>query len=477
MSLEAVWRMTALLKVAIVEVNVHHRETPNPMSSSSQLPSRICSMSLFKHIAVQVGRRYRQFLDLRNKEGMKCIMDRIRRVAAEWIAPKTSISPVRSADVIAVNLSQSFEPSILPIKPGQPLVANWVITPPTRGSGGHTTLFRIIRYLESHGYANRVYFYDAYDGDYAYYESIVRSYYNFQGPMANVESGMEDAHIVFATGWPTAYPIFNSRIAGKRFYFIQDFEPFFYPVGGTSSLAESTYKMDFHGIIIGKSFADKLNTEFGMTVDTFRFGCDISQYSYQPTRERTGIVFYARQENARRGYELGLMTLEVFAARRPDIQIHIYGDKIGKLPFAFVDHGRVTPEKINEIYNQCYAGLSLSFTNVSLVPHEMLAAGCIPVVNDTIQARTDLDNPFVYYSEPYPQALAEQLEALVSDRNLESLSAAAATSVKGISWEDAGATVDKILRRAIAPTTQSEKTLEVASACNIGSVPMVPQAG
>jgi glycosyltransferase involved in cell wall biosynthesis len=385
---------------------------------------------------------------------MKGITDRMRRVAAERMAPKTSIAPVRSADVIAVDLSRPFKPSILPTKPGQPLVANWVMTPPTRGSGGHTTIFRIIRYLESHGYANRVYFYDAYDGDHAYYELIVRSYYNFHGPVANVNCGMEDAHIVFATGWPTAYPVFNSHIAGKRFYFIQDFEPFFYPVGGTSSLAESTYKMGFHGIIIGKSFADKLNTEYGMTVDTFKFGCDISQYNRQPTHKRTGIVFYARQENARRGYELGLMALEVFAARRPDIEIHIYGDKIGKLSFAFIDHGRVMPEEINEIYNRCYAGLSLSFTNVSLVPHEMLASGCIPVVNDTIQARTDLNNPFVYYSEPYPQALAAQLEALVSDRNLESLSAAGAASVKTASWDEAGATVNAILRQATAPAAQ-----------------------
>lgn len=422
------------------------------MPRSSQPQLRRSSTSLPERAIVQTKRRYRQLLDLRNREGMKGIIDRIRRVAAERIAPKTAIAPVRNSDVMAVNLSRSFEPVIPALAPGQQVVANWVITPPTRGSGGHTTLFRIIRYLESHGYRNRVYFYDAYSGDHTYYASIVRSYYNFHGPVANIDSGMEDAHIVIATGWPTAYPVFNSRVTGKRFYFIQDFEPYFYPAGGTSSLAESTYKMGFHGISIGKCFADKLNTEFGMTVDTFKYGCDTSQYSRQSDSQRMGIVFYARQENARRGYELGLMALEVFAARRPDIEIHIYGDKIGELPFAFIDHGRVTPEEINKIYNRCYAGLSLSFTNVSLVALEMLASGCIPVVNDTIQVRTDLNNPFVYYSEPYPQALAAQLEMLVSHPNFKSLSAEAAASVQSTTWEEAGATVDAIMRRAIQAT-------------------------
>ncbi len=169
-----------------------------------------------------------------------------------------------------------------------------------------------------------------------------------------------------------------------------------------------------------------------------------------------GVVFYARRETARRGFELGLMALEMFAAHRPDVTIHIYGDKIGKLPFAFVDHGHVTPDELNDIYNRCHAGLSLSFTNVSLVALEMLAAGCIPVVNDAVEVRTDLDNPFVRYASAYPQALASELEAVVTTRDFDSLSRAAAESVCSATWEDAGATVDAILRRAICESTSSQ---------------------
>lgn len=407
--------------------------------------------STIKQARLQLHRRCRQALNLWRDQGAHALASRMRKATADWIAPSTAPPPVRSADVMAVDLSRPFVPPIPAIVPGQPLIANWVTTPPSPGSGGHTTLFRIIRYLEAHGYQNRVYFYDVYGGDHEYYASIVRNYYGFHGPIASVDAGMQDAHIVMATGWPTAYAVFNSRCAGKRFYFVQDFEPYFFPAGDTSALAETTYRMGFHGINIGQCFADKLRTEFGMTVDTFRYGCDVSRYRRDPQSPRTGIVFYARRESARRGFELGLMTLEAFAARRPDIDIHIYGDKLGRLPFSFIDHGHVTPATLNHIYNRCYAGLSLSFTNVSLVALEMLSAGCIPVVNDTPHVRTDLANDFVRYAQPYPQALAAQLEAVVATSDFPSLSTAAAASVRSITWDEAGATVDTLLRRALQP--------------------------
>ncbi len=308
-------------------------------------------------------------------------------------------------------------------------------------------MFRIIRYLEANGYQNRVYFYDVYRGDHEYYASIVRRYYNFHGSVAKVEDGMEDAHIVVATAWPTAYPVFNARCTGKRFYFVQDYEPHFHPVGALSFLAENTYKMGFHAITAGRWLASKLRSDFGMSADWFDFSSDTSTYRHLPNVRRSGIVFYARPEAARRGFELGIMAIETFANRRPDIDVHLYGQKMGRLGFNFIDHGRIGPKELNQIYNQCYAGLSLSLTNVSLVPHEMLAAGCIPVVNDTVANRMVLDNPFVCYAPAYPEALASELERLVTLPDFDLLSEEAAASVHSTSWDDAGAAVDAIFRR------------------------------
>ena len=406
-------------------------------------------------LKTQMARRLRQISRLVRTEGFTAVSDRIRRVAAQHLAPARSISPVRPDDIMAIDLLRPPRYSIPAVHLGEPLTANWVITPPALGSGGHTTLFRMIRYLEAHGYRNRVYFYDPYGGDHVYYKSIVRDYYNFHGPVTSVEQGMEDAHMVFATSWPTAYPVFNSRCAGKRFYFIQDYEPFFYPVGSTSCLAENTYRMGFHGISIGRCFSAKITEEFGMSVESFQYGCDTSEYSRSPAPGRYGVVFYARRDNTRRGMELGLMALKLFAGRNPEIAIHIYGDRIGKQSFSFIDHGRLTPSELNLVYNSCYAGLALSFTNVSLVPLEMLASGCIPVVNDSPYARMDLKNPYIAYAAPYPQALSAQLEAVIATQDFDFLSSAAAASVHATTWEEAGSEVDQILRRVLCTSAIS----------------------
>lgn len=398
----------------------------------------------------QFGRRYRQLRKLLlNKEARK-ILDHIRTTAAEHIRPKNVPLPVGRDQVLAADLSHPVQFLMPDILPGKPLHLNWVMVPPGPGSGGHTTVFRIIRYLEAHGYINRVYFYNVYDADHQYYESIVRNFYDFHGYVGEMERDMEDAHAVIATAWATAYPVFNARCRGKRFYFVQDYEPYFHPAGAISLLAENTYRMGFHAITAGKWLAQKLRTEFGMSADSFDFGCDTSTYHPSENSIRSGLVFYARPEATRRGFELGLMAMEIFASRRPDIDLHFYGNKMGKLPFRFIDHGHISPIELNQIYNQCYAGLSLSLTNVSLVPHEMLAAGCIPVVNDAVQNRIVLDNSFVRYAPPYPQALADELESLVTNPAFEALSQAAAASVHDTSWDHAGKSVDTIFKQSLA---------------------------
>jgi hypothetical protein len=396
----------------------------------------------------QFGRRFRQCLNLLHDEGVSELANRLKQAAAERLASATLPLPVEKRDVLAADLSRPFQPEVPRIDSNQKIVVNWVTIPARARSGGHTTIFRVIRYLQSHGYSNRLYFYNVYQSDFRYYESIARDYYGFEGPISSIDRGIEDAHAIVATSWPTAYPVYNARCAGKRFYFVQDFEPLFYPVGALSLLAENTYRMGFHAITAGGWLAEKLAGEFDVVADSFAFGCDTSRYFLQDAK-RSGIVFYVRPEAARRGVELGLMALELFASRHPHIEIHLYGAKMGKLPFRYVNHGRIGPDELNRLYNICYAGLSLSFTNVSLVPHEMLAAGCIPIVNDAVQNRKVLDNPFVRYVAPCPHALVSELETIINNSDVESAAKMAAASVRFTSWDDASSRVASIIETAL----------------------------
>jgi O-antigen biosynthesis protein len=414
---------------------------PNPRDSTS---------AMLEHARAEVSRRYRQARRLWAEQGSQGVRDWARRAVADRLAPTTMPLDVRPADVLAADIRVPRSWSPLPFDREGPLVVNWVCPPPSAGSGGHTTMFRLVEHFERSGNVCRVYLYDIYGGDAAYYSSRVRKVFpGFAGEISDVVKGMADAHAVVATAWPTAYPVYADRCRGKRFYLVQDFEPWFYPLSARSVLADNTYRMGFHAITAGRFLAAKLSAEYGMATDAFDFGCDSAYHLVDGVGVRDGIVFYAKPEAPRRAFELGLMALQLFAERHPDITIHFYGSRIGKLPFSFKDHGLLRPNELNSIYNRCFAGLSLSMTNVSLVPHEMLSAGCIPVVNDAEHNRIVLDNPFVRYAPPTPHALADALGDVVATKDFASLAASASASVSSASWEEAGRIVEQSIRRAI----------------------------
>ncbi len=399
----------------------------------------------------QLTRRSRQVRNLIETEGVRGLTARVLNGMARRIDTPAAMVSVRDTDVLGADIACPFDAPYQRLTPGDPMTINWVMAPPGPNSGGHTTTFRLIRYLQARGHTSTVYFYDVYGSDIDYYRKIVQTSYA-DVPVANVFDGMGDAHAVFATCWESAYPVFNARSAGKRFYLVQDFEPWFYPSGAAWTLAENTYRMGFHAITAGAWLSTVLSKQYGMAADHFDFGCDASVYDLRDER-RDGIVFYARPQAPRRAYELGVLALELFARDHPDIEIHTYGDRVGRIgssQLVVTDHGLVNPSELNAIYNRSFAGLCLSMSNVSLVPHEMLASGCIPVVNDAEHNRIVLDNEHVRYAQPDPHSLARALGDLVTDPNHRQLAEGAAASVTGASWDDAGAAVESALHRALA---------------------------
>jgi glycosyltransferase involved in cell wall biosynthesis len=406
--------------------------------------------SLLNSASVQIARRRRQLTNIWAVEGHRGITDRLRTAVATWMRPKRVAWPVLPEDVLAADLSRPRPMPISRVVLGDSISINWVTTPSGPGSGGHVTFSRIIKYLAKAGYDNRIFFYHIHQADHKYFEDVAREHYGLMCPIGDLRDGMRDAHAVVATSWSTAYPVFNATCAGKRFYFVQDYEPYFEPVGSYSVIAENTYRMGFHGITAGAWLAQKLSRKYGMQTDYFPFGCDMSHYRHDPACQRSAVAFYVRTGTPRRGTELGLLALELFARRQPQIQIHLFGERLEDLPFKCINHGLVNPAKLNEIYNQSFAGLCLSFTNLSLVPYEMLAAGCIPIVNDAEHNRIVLgDNPHVRYSPPTPHALAAALEDIVHTSGFSALSQTAAESVKSTTWDHSGAAVDAAFKRAL----------------------------
>ena len=95
---------------------------------------------------------------------------------------------------------------------------------------------------------------------------------------------------------------------------------------------------------------------------------------------------------------------------RGDFRTHLYGDTRNlEVPFPCQRHGQLPPSALNRLYNSTITGLALSFTNITLVATEMLAAGNVPVVNDNEFARAVLTSPDVVWSDPTTGSLASAL--------------------------------------------------------------------
>jgi hypothetical protein len=332
------------------------------------------------------------------------------------------------------------------------------MSPPGVNSGGHQNLFRFISFLEEAGYRTRIYLYSAVTPDSAAdvrarvaasssYPKLRASIQEF--PATGVPA---DVDALFATGWETAYPVHRDSSDARRFYFVQDFEPLFYPWGSESLLAENTYRFGFTGITAGQWLAGRLHDEYGMPTSAFDFGADLRHYRVTETGRRDAVFFYARPETPRRGFELGAMALELVARERPGTPIILAGQQLRgpELPFAFENPGNVQVADLNALYNRCAAGLVLSLTNLSLLPLELLSAGVIPVVNDGPNNRLVSDNPFIEYTEPSPRALADRILGVLARDDQAEHAAHAAASVEATTWERAGEQFLSAFRRGMA---------------------------
>jgi hypothetical protein len=360
----------------------------------------------------------------------------------------TPLSSVYRDDVIAVDWTKprDFNGGIKEGVDGKYKIA-WVISPPSRTSGGHQNAFRFMSFLEAAGHDLTVYLYSPGAFPRVNVDEIksmmrgMSGYPNLAGEMKLYDpaDGFAPGYdAIVASDWEATYAAYRYKGDAKRFYFAQDFEPYFFAEGSDYVLAENSYRLGFHGIAAGRWLAGKLRTEFGMSCDSYDFAVDTSRYSFQNTGRRTEIVFYARPPTPRRATEFGLLALSEVSRLRPDITINLVGwDMSGyDVPFPHVNHKAVDIAKLDEIYNRCAAGLVLSLTNMSLLPMELLASGVVPVVNDAPNTRGVFDSPDVEYVPMSPKAIAERIIAIVDRPDAAEHAARIAQSLGDTGWSD-----------------------------------------
>ena len=295
---------------------------------------------------------------------------------------------IHQYDLVADQKKVPFDRAAFEKRDKDSIVVSWVIPPLGPGSGGHLDIFRAIDLLSGMGLKHRVYIYGGNEGiPSSDLKKTVKEYYGIylgQNEIyANVRK-MRYTDAIVATSWITAYIVRNFDNAVSKFYFVQDFEPYFYPMGSEYCFAENTYKFGFRGITAGDWLAQKLREEYGMETQAFSFSYERELYHPGEKKDDVNrVFFYARPYTERRAFEMGVLALEKLAEEIPDLEVIFAGQKLIGYDFKFKykDMGIMHLDELSDMYAQCDLCLVLSMTNLSLLPMEIMASNSVVVSN------------------------------------------------------------------------------------------------
>ena len=336
-----------------------------------------------------------------------------------------------------------------------PLTVSWVVPPWRVGSGGHTTIFRLIQQLEQRGHRCAVYVFDPFGWDerpgHELRDEIVEKFIPIQAP---VFAGLDDftpCDVCVATQWWTAWPVRDLPGCGEKVYLVQDDEPQFYATSTESIFAEETYRMGYRCIAYTPWMAEILVDKYGLESRYFECGTDVDTYRFgdEEGREPGLIAVYARRETERRAVDLALAGLMELFQRRPGIRVVVFGSNDdASVPFPADDWGVRPPSELAELYRRASAGIVFSLTTHSLVAQEMMASGLPLVELNGVNVTSELGEPGerAELVDPRPDAVADALERILDDREAAAAMARRAREfVEERTWQRAGDQIEDAL--------------------------------
>lgn len=295
----------------------------------------------------------------------------------------------------------------------------WVVPLPTKGSGGFRTITQNSRALEMRGFICDFYFLPNL--------SLVASSNQIRQQMSswfgycpanihlNATSLKGSYQLAIATQWDTAEFV-HTQDAEHKVYFVQDRESYFYPMGSEYLFAEATYSLDITPITIGSWLASMYERAFKKPAYSTCFGADPTTYKHLEQPRKNALCAIWQPEKPRRASSLLTQALEIVHELKPDLEIYLYGsDAQLDSPTFATNLGVLSPSDINSLYNRCLVGISMSTTNPSRIPFEMMASG-LPVIDLYRENNLfDLPDQAVTTAFASPAGIASAVVTLLDD--------------------------------------------------------------
>lgn len=308
--------------------------------------------------------------------------------------------------------------------------------PPLTASGGHRTIYNMVRRLSKLGFNPEIFLEGVGDG----VEAVERY---LDGTSALIHTSWHhniSADLAFATVAHSSQ--FISRVnAYNKAYLVQDLEALFNPMSDAYVVAENSYTQGHQHYTVGNWLSHVINLNYHAQACPAGLGVDTSVYhplSRQQPRERA-ICFLYQPDKPRRTPVLGIDALRLVKQAAPDVTIYVYGSNTPlHLDFPVENLGLVHDlRELNDLYNRCMAGLCISGSNPSRIPYEMMAAGCVPV--DLYRYNNLMDHipDTIMLAYQDSASIAEALLAVLDPPTFKRMSVAARrfTASRTMDWE------------------------------------------
>lgn len=375
------------------------------------------------------------------------LMARLRDLHRE---PAAAPSIRASADTLAAKTA----PLVIRTESGEPTRVNLLIPEVNfeHFFGGYIAKFHLARRLAERGRLVRLVIVDYCDHDPGSWQDMVRKYDGLESFFDHVEVAdcfdrtkpivMNPEDALIATTWWTAHIAHAAtrQLQRDRFvYFIQEYEPFTFPMGSYHAFARESYDFPHYAIFSTRFLLEYFESErigvYGAgsrrEADAAYFENAILTFDLDPDemsrRRPYRVLLYARPEShaSRNMFETALLALvrAIGTGVFPEGAWEFYGIGSAREDVALPGGqrlrmlGKVGLKEYRELLPQHDVGLSLMYTpHPSLVPLEMAAAGMMVVtnawMNKTPEAMAGLSANIIA-GEPTVEGVVESLRTAV----------------------------------------------------------------
>ncbi|NJN47131.1 MAG: glycosyltransferase [Candidatus Competibacteraceae bacterium] len=240
-----------------------------------------------------------------------------------------------------------------------------------------------------------------------------------------------DSDIIVATLWNTvswAVEAVKLNRAKRSVYFIQDYEPWFFPDSDSKHCEQvkSTYGLVEHRVVMSDWLNDLLMQD-GHNSTKIALGMDLSRF-YPRSVPRSGpvVLAMARPGTPRRGFPSTIAALCQLKQIMPEVEIVLFGDRFlsyRNIPFLYRDEGVVFEQnRLAELYSEADVFLDGSdFQGFGRCALEAMACGTACVLTEVggvMEYAIEGENALLVPPRE-PKAFVAAVKAILDDEGLK----------------------------------------------------------